>query len=115
MAFDVSHGATHAGSAQPLPFFSFSVLERYASAAPATPPAAASIEQLLSEGATRVGPCLLTLNPVCDCVIGTDADGSDAVVGYSADLSGCRAAVRWAERRIQSAALGASGVHANQA
>jgi hypothetical protein len=52
--------------------------------------------RLMAEDALQVGKCSLVRNVNCDCVLGTDPLGIDAVAAFSACVRGCRDAVAWA-------------------
>jgi len=56
----------------------------------------AMVQCLASTGSARIGNCTLVRNAMCDCVIGTDPLGVEAIVAYSACAKGCREAVLWA-------------------
>jgi hypothetical protein len=53
-------------------------------------------QRLLAEDALQVGKCSLVRNVNCDCVLGTDPLGIDAVAAFTACMKGCRDAVTWA-------------------
>lgn len=56
------------------------------------------IAQLLRDGQLALQGCTLVRNEVCDCIVGTDAAGTDAVAALSASPAGCRTAIHWALR-----------------
>ena len=66
----------------------------------ATPPVDidALAARLLSDDTLQLGQCRLMRNETCDCVVGTDPFGIDAIAAYSASPKGCLDAVQWAVR-----------------
>jgi hypothetical protein len=72
---------------------------RHPAPAPALDPVQEALAQRLhTEHSIQVGRCALVVNQVVDCVIGTDPDGIDVIVAFTATLRGCQDAVRWASR-----------------
>jgi len=56
------------------------------------------VQRLLEEDAVQIGDCALYRNRICDCILGTDPLGVDAVAAFTASAEGCRDAVAWAMR-----------------
>lgn len=54
--------------------------------------------KLMADNMVQLGQCQLIRNTVCDCILGTDPLGIDAVAAYTADPKGCRDAIAWAMR-----------------
>jgi len=69
----------------------------------ASPDVDTLIQRLLADDVVDVGDCRLMRNPHCDCILGTDPLGVDAVAAFSACARGCRDAIGWAIRASRAA------------